>query len=37
MAIEREEQNLEVDDKQIIDQPQKSTKPSSLKVFSAYL
>ena len=37
MAIEKEEQNLEVDDEPIISQPQKSTKPSSFKVFSAHL
>jgi len=37
MAIEKEEQNLEVDHEPIVSQPQKSTRPSSLKVFSAHL
>ena len=37
MTIKKEEQNLEVDDDSIVSQHQKSTKPSSLKVFSAHL
>ncbi len=37
MAIEKEEQNLDVDHEPIVSQPQKSTRPSSLKVFSAHL